>query len=131
MLGGFGFENKTDNDQSFEAGVSIDLESVENPLFNKEIKALLQTALESMANKDEEGYRSVFGSKQSADAHMYLFGYGYHFDYLGTIEEDNSGRIVIEIRGKVKDEEGIRDTPNGYFYFIKNKEGHWILGTID
>ncbi|GIP12158.1 MAG: hypothetical protein E7L01_04255 [Paenibacillus macerans] len=122
---------QTENNDSFQTGVVIDFDAIDNSLFNAEIKTLLKTTLEAMANKDEESYRSVFRDTQSADTYMYLFGKDYYYDYLGTIEQDRSGRIVVEVRGKVKDDHGIRETPNGFFYFIKNKEGHWVLGAID
>lgn len=109
----------------FEAGVFVDLDEVNDPLFNEDIKKLLNTTLDSLANNKEEEYRNVFRDKKTANAYMYLLGKDYRFDEIGTIEEDNEGRIVVELRGKEKDDTGIK-TPNAYYYFVKNDQNQFL-----
>ncbi|SDM29773.1 hypothetical protein SAMN05428961_11317 [Paenibacillus sp. OK060] len=123
-------EPQKENNTSIKTGVFVDLESIDNPLFNKDIKTLLQTTLNSLANKKEQEFRSVFKDEMTADAFMYLFGKDYVFDEIGTIEEDTEGRIVAEIKGKVVSDNEVT-TPNSYYYFVKDKNEKWNLGSID
>ncbi|MED4957620.1 hypothetical protein GNQ08_26085 [Paenibacillus macerans] len=118
------------NTDSFKTGVFVDLDAMDDPLFNDEIKALLKTTLESLANKDEQGFRSVFQDEQVADAYMYLFGRDYYFDKYEGIEKDNSNRIVVNVTGKDRYDGEIHN-PNSAYYFIQDKSGQWKLGVID
>ncbi|WP_438497799.1 hypothetical protein [Paenibacillus sp. IHBB 3054] len=115
---------------TFTTGVFVDLDTLEDPLFNEEIKNLLNTTLEALANKKEEAFRSVFKDSQSADAFMYLFGRDYYFDTIGTVDQDKEGRVIVEIRGKVKDSGEIKE-PNSFYYFMKDADNHWSLRAID
>jgi hypothetical protein len=123
-------ETQAESAPSIQTGVFIDLNSIDNPLFNKDIKVLLERTLDSLANKKEKEFRSVFADEETADAYMYLFGKDYAFEKIGTVEEDQEGRIVVEIRGKVVSDNEVT-TPNSYYYFVKNKQDKWSLGSID
>lgn len=61
---------------------------------------------------------------------MYLFGKDYYFDTIGTVEQDKEGRVIVEIRGKVKDSGEIKE-PNLFYYFMKDADNHWSLRAID
>lgn len=61
---------------------------------------------------------------------MYLFGRDYYFDTIGTVEQDKEGRVIVEIRGKVKDSGEIKE-PNSFYYFMKDADNHWSLRAID
>lgn len=115
---------------AFTTGVFVDLDTIEDPLFNEEIKNLLSTTLEALANKKEEAFRSVFKDSQSADAFMYLFGRDYNFNTIGTVEQDKEGRVIVEIRGKVKDSGEIKE-PSSFYYFMQDADNHWSLRAID
>ncbi|WP_379151126.1 hypothetical protein [Paenibacillus sp. sgz5001063] len=114
----------------FETGVFIDLDTLEDPLFNDEIKLSLQSTLEGLAEKNEQLFRSAFVDEQTANAFMYLLGKEYRFDKVGTILKDNPGRIVVEVRGLVKDDSGVHE-PNAYYYFVLSDQNKWALGAID
>ena len=123
-------ETQVESAPNIKTGVFIDLNSVDNPLFNKDIKVLLERTLDSLANKKEKEFRSVFADDGTADAHMYLFGNNYAFEEMGTVGEDQEGRIVVEIRGKVVSDNEVK-TPNSFYYFVKSKQDKWRLGAID
>ncbi|WP_431085782.1 hypothetical protein [Paenibacillus sp. 8b26] len=122
--------NKQVDTEKFKTGLSVDLDTIRDPLFSDDIKRLLKTTLDSLANKQEKEFRNVFINEKTADAYMYLFGKDYYFNEIGKIEADQNGRVVVEIRGKVKDGTGIQ-TPNAYYYFVKNDQNQWSLGSID
>ncbi|WP_155986867.1 hypothetical protein [Paenibacillus durus] len=115
---------------SFKAGVFVNIENSSHPLLNEEIKRLLQTALTSMADKDTKGFRSVFADDRSGSAQLYLLNRDYAFDQLGTVRQDHANRIEVQIIGKVKQDAGVSDQYL-YFYFVKNAQGQWFLGSID
>lgn len=126
---------KEENTDSFKTGVFVDLDAVDDPLFNDEIKALMKTTLEALANKDEQAFRSVFIDEQAADAFMYLFGRDYYFDHFERIEIDEDygkydGRITVYVTGKVRYDGEIQE-PNSAYAFIQDKNKHWKLGGID
>lgn len=114
----------------FETGVIIDLDAVEDPLFNDEIKHSLQSTLEGLTEKNEQLFRSAFVDEQTANAFMYLLGNEYRFDKIGIISKDDAGRVVVEVRGQVKDDSGVHE-PNAYYYFVLSDHNKWALGAID
>lgn len=123
-------EHQAESAPSIKTGVFVNLNTIENPLFNKDIKDLLEITLDSLANKNQKEFRSVFADEESANAYMYLYGKDYAFEEIGTVEEDHEGRIVIEIRGRVVSDNVVA-TPNSFYYFVKGKQNKWSLGAID
>ncbi|MFM9280283.1 hypothetical protein [Paenibacillus jiagnxiensis] len=116
--------------ESFEPGVFIDFDTISNPLITDDIKSQLKTVLEALANKDEVLFRSQWRSEGGADYFMFLLDREYSFEDIGTVEEDQSGRIVIQVKGLFKDSTGTDDYLD-YYYFVKDKNNNWQLGTID
>lgn len=118
------------NQSEFRSGVFIDLQDVNDNLFNEEIKNSLSILMEALVNKNEQEFKKAFADNQSAEAHNFMLGKDYSFDKINTIEQDSAGRTIVSMVVKVKDDSDIQEH-NLFFYFVKNDQGSWGLKTID
>lgn len=118
------------NQSEFKAGVFVDLDDINDTLFNEKIKNSLNILMNALVNKNEEEFKSAFADIQSAEAHNFMLGKDYSFDKINTIEQDQAGRTIVSIVVTVKEGSDIQEH-NLFFYFVKDDQGGWGLKTID
>jgi len=118
--------------EELQPGVHVDWNRWNDPLVNADIREDLQTALNALAAKDEDRFRSAFISESAADAFAMMLENDYRFDEIGTVQEDGAGRIVVEVQGEAIYENRVQiESFHHLYYFKKDEEGRWRLAVID
>ncbi|MGZ7439966.1 hypothetical protein [Paenibacillus sp. TH7-28] len=123
-------QSKEENTDSFKTGVFVDFDALDDPLYTEEIRSLMKTTLEALANKDEKEFRSVYYSEPSeAILEDYLLGRDYRFESLEGISKDHD-RLIVRVKTKARMESEVFERTEDY-WLVKDKSGQWKLGAID
>lgn len=112
--------------------IAFDIDAIQDPLVNEEIKTSLRDALEGIVNEDQEQFNRAFTTAELAkvNGNGFITGGGITFTGVDYISEQSSGRVVMNVNYTRKTEDG-EQTYSPNYWFMQNKEGIWGLVTID
>ncbi|CAM4212565.1 MAG: hypothetical protein E7L01_04240 [Paenibacillus macerans] len=120
---------QVENDDSFQTGVFVDFDALDDPLYTEEIKSLMKTTLEALANKDEQALRRIYYREDSEGISEYFFDRDYSFESLEGITKDHD-RLIVRVKTKARMESEVFERSEDY-WLVKDKSGQWKLGAID
>ncbi|GGA43460.1 hypothetical protein [Paenibacillus physcomitrellae] len=119
---------------SFKEGIFVDVQALDNPLVNQDIKGLLNKLMKAVVDRDKEAFAKLFPDSQTATYFDYQFEGSPKFRFEqagdGVIEQDAEGRVSIPVEGKVIREGQIYD----FFwlvYFNRIDPDGWKLIALD
>ncbi|MDU5950446.1 MAG: hypothetical protein E6Z15_25715, partial [Paenibacillus macerans] len=110
-------------------GVFVDFDALDDPLYTEEIKSLMKTTLEALANKDEQALRRIYYREDSEGISEYFFDRDYSFESLEGITKDHD-RLIVRVKTKARMESEVFERSEDY-WLVKDKSGQWKLGAID
>ncbi|WP_028591948.1 hypothetical protein [Paenibacillus massiliensis] len=122
------------NPETFEAGVHINWDSIQDPLMDQDMLSVLQQFTEAVAAGDKATFEQLFPRYKDQDygsfAALVEQPDRYRFVQVGTVIQEHQRRIV-PINGIANDELlGIREFSNN-LYMEQNTKGQWQIVSID
>ncbi|ANS76068.1 hypothetical protein AWM70_16995 [Paenibacillus yonginensis] len=119
---------------SFVEGICVDVQALNNPLMDQEMKALLHQLMKAVVDRDQGAFARLFPDSSTAEYYADEFTGSARFRFeqvdSGGIERDDEGRTRIPVQGEVL-RDGHMDDFFWLVYFKKTVPGGWKLVALD
>lgn len=120
----------TKSEPAIDAGVHVDWDAVNSPLWNQDIENKLSATLDAIIQKDANKLNEEV-MPDASGAFDYMLKDQYDFKSISDVrEEDNKVIVKVDHDVLMAGSDAVQ-TGGYYYYFEKDGNGKWQLVTID